>query len=207
MDLLPFLVVSAVLIVAPGPDMALVGRNALFGGRRAGRYTALGVTLGLVVWSLAASLGVAALLQRSEAAFIALKIVGAAYLVWLGFQALRAAWRGHGDEVAVSPAAAARHRPRRALRQGFLSNLANPKIAVFFTSFLPQFATAEASFGTLLVLGLVFSLMTLAWLAGYGVFVAKAGDMLRQPRIRRAMESITGAVLVAFGLRLATADH
>ena len=207
MDLLPFLVVSAVLIVAPGPDMALVGRNALFGGRRAGAYTALGVTLGLAVWSLAASLGVAALLQRSEAAFITLKVVGAAYLVWLGFQALRAAWRGHRDDDAVSPALGSRHRPRRALRQGFLSNLANPKIAVFFTSFLPQFATADASFGTLLALGLVFTLMTLVWLSGYGVFVAMAGDMLRRPRIRRAIEGVTGAVLLAFGVRLATADH
>lgn len=206
MNLLPFLAVSAVVIAAPGPDMALVGRNALFGGRRVAVSTAVGVTLGLTVWSLAASVGVAALLRKSEPAFVALKIVGAVYLVWLGIQALRVAWKGHREE-AVVPAAGSRHRPRRALRQGFLSNLGNPKIAVFFTSFLPQFAPAGASFAALLSLGLVFCLMTLVWLVGYGVFVAKAGDVLRRPRIRRVMEGVTGAVLIAFGVRLATADH
>ena len=207
MILIPFLAVSAVVIVAPGPDMALVGRNALVGGRRVGLATAAGVTLGLTVWSLAASVGVAALLRRSEPAFVTLKIIGAVYLVWLGSQALRVAWGRRGDDATVPPAVGSRHRPRRALRQGFLSNLANPKIAVFFTSFLPQFAPSGASFGTLLSLGLVFCVMTLAWLAGYGVFVAKAGDALRRPRIRRAMEGVTGVVLIAFGLRLATADH
>jgi threonine/homoserine/homoserine lactone efflux protein len=136
-----------------------------------------------------------------------LKIVGAVYLVWLGTQALRVAWRGHGDEAAVSPAVGSRHHPRRSLRQGFLSNLANPKIAVFFTSFLPQFAQPGASFAALLSLGLVFCLMTLVWMAGYGVFVAKAGDVLRRPQLRRVMEGVTGAVLIAFGVRLATADH
>ena len=207
MNPLPFLAVSAVVIVAPGPDMALVGRNALFGGRRVAVATSIGVVLGLAVWSLAASIGVAALVRRSEPAFVTLKIVGAVYLVWLGFQALRFAARRHGDETTAAPALELRHRPRRALRQGFLSNLANPKIAVFFTSFLPQFAPAGASFAVLLALGLVFCLMTLIWMAGYGVFVAKAGDVLRRPRIRRAMEGISGTVLIAFGVRLATLDH
>ena len=207
MNLIPFLAVSAVVIVAPGPDMALVGRNALFGGRRIAVSTAAGVVLGLAVWSLAASIGVAALLRRSEPAFVTLKIVGALYLVWLGFQALRIASRGTRNEVAVSQAAGLRHGPRRALRQGLLSNLANPKIAVFFTSFLPQFAPPGASFGVLLALGLVFCLMTLVWMASYGVFVAKAGDVLRRPRIRRVMEGISGTVLIAFGVRLATLDH
>ena len=207
MNLIPFLAVSAVVIVSPGPDMALVGRNALLGGRRVGVYTAVGVTLGLAVWSLAASVGVAALLRKSEPAFVALKILGAAYLVWLGIQALRTAWRGYGREATAPPACASRYRPRRALRQGFLSNLANPKIAVFFTSFLPQFAPPGASFAALLSLGLVFCLMTLVWMGGYGAFVAKAGDVLRRPRIRKAMEGLTGAVLIAFGVRLATADR
>jgi threonine/homoserine/homoserine lactone efflux protein len=207
-SLLPFLAVSAVVIVAPGPDMALVGRNALVGGRRIAVATAGGVVLGLAVWSVAASFGVATLLRRSESAFLALKIVGALYLCLLGVQSLRVAWRGHRDETAGGPSAAGlRHRPRRALRQGFLSNLANPKIAVFFTSFLPQFASPGASFAVLLSLGLVFCLLTLIWLAGYGVFVAKAGDVLRRPRVRRALEAISGTVLIAFGVRLATLDR
>ena len=207
MNLIPFLVLSAIVIVLPGPDMALVGRNALFGGRRVGVFTAFGVALGLAVWSVAASVGVAALLRRSEPAFVALKIAGVVYLVWLGAQALRAAWKDRSDEQTASPALGSRHRPRRALRQGFLSNLANPKIAVFFTSFLPQFASQDASFAALLALGLVFCLMTLVWMVGYGVFVAKAGDVLRRRRVRRAMEGVSGAVLIAFGIGLATADH
>jgi threonine/homoserine/homoserine lactone efflux protein len=206
-NLVPFLAISAVVIVAPGPDMALVGRNALFAGRRIAVSTAVGVVLGLAVWSLAASVGVAALLRRSEPAFVTLKIIGALYLVWLGVQALRIASRGLREDGADAPALGLRQRPRRAVRQGFFSNLANPKIAVFFTSFLPQFAPPGASFGALLALGLVFCLMTLVWLAGYGTFVAKAGDVLRRPRIRRIMEGISGTVLIAFGVRLATLDH
>ena len=198
MQLLPFFAVSALLIVVPGPDMALVARNALRAGTRGGILTSLGSTSGLVIWSFAASAGVAALLRASEPAFLALKVVGATYLVFLGAQALRAAWRK--DESPEPP----RARTRRFYRQGLVSNLGNPKIAVFFTSFLPQFAPAGASFFTLLALGLVFSLMTLAWLVGYSVVVAKAGDVLRRPRVRRALEGVTGVVLIGFGVRLAT---
>jgi threonine/homoserine/homoserine lactone efflux protein len=197
-QLLPFLAVSALLIVVPGPDMALVARNALFSGTRGGVLTSLGSATGLVIWTLAASAGVAALLRASEPAFLALKIVGATYLVFLGVQALRAVWRS--DETTIPP----RTRSRRFYRQGLVSNLGNPKIAVFFTSFLPQFAPAGASFFALLALGLVFSLMTLAWLVGYSVVVARAGDVLRRPRVRRALEGVTGVVLIGFGVRLAT---
>jgi threonine/homoserine/homoserine lactone efflux protein len=202
MHLASFVAVSALLIVAPGPDMALVSRNALLAGRRVAVATAFGVTAGLVVWTIAASAGVAALLRSSEPAFTALKIVGAVYLVVLGVQTLHGAWSRRGD--APRHAAGPRVPPRRAFRQGFLSNLGNPKIAVFFTSFLPQFTSSGSSFPELFALGMVFCAMTLAWMVAYGVFVAKAGDVLRRPRIRRAVESLTGVVLIGFGLRLAT---
>jgi RhtB (resistance to homoserine/threonine) family protein len=201
-ELIPFVLVSAVVIAAPGPDTALVVRNALFGGRRLALATSVGVTCGLAVWSVAAAIGVAAVLRRSEPAFTALKLVGAAYLIWLGIQALRLAWSGR-----KAPAASSATRPgaaRKGLRQGFLSNLSNPKIAAFFTSFLPQFASDGGGFATLLALGLIFCLMTLAWLVGYAFFVAKAGDVLRRPRVNRVIESVTGTVLIAFGIRLAT---
>jgi threonine/homoserine/homoserine lactone efflux protein len=195
-----FLALSALVIVAPGPDMALVARNALLGGTRGAVLTSCGVVTGLAIWTLAAGAGVAALLRASEPAFLALKVVGATYLVYLGVQALRAARRRDDGSMLSGPSG----RPRRALRQGLLSNLGNPKIAVFFTSFLPQFAPPGSSFATLLGLGLVFCLMTLAWLVGYGATVARAGDVLRRPRVRRALEGFTGAVLIAFGVRLAT---
>jgi threonine/homoserine/homoserine lactone efflux protein len=199
LPLASFLAVSAVLIVAPGPDMALVARYALLGGRRAALVASIGVSTGLTIWTLAASVGLAALLRQSEPAFVALKVVGVSYLVFLGVQALRTAWRPRKTVASVS-----RARTRHAFRQGLLSNLGNPKIAVFFTSFLPQFTTSGASVLSLLVLGLLFGAMTFAWLVAYGAVVAKAGDVLRRPRVRRVLEGLTGAVLIAFGVRLAT---
>jgi threonine/homoserine/homoserine lactone efflux protein len=196
-----FLALSALLIVAPGPDMALVARNALRGGARAGILTSLGGATGLLIWTLASSVGVAALIRASEPAFLALKAVGAAYLVFLGVQALRTVWRPRPGEAPRRAAA----QPRHSYRQGLLNNLGNPKIAVFFTSFLPQFVpSGSSSFTTLLALGLVFCVMTLAWLVSYSLVVAKAGDVLRRPRVQLVVEAITGVVLIGFGVKLAT---
>ncbi len=197
-NLLAFLAVSAIVIVAPGQDTALTIRNSLLGGRRGGILTAAGVSTGQAVWALAASLGVAALLRASEPAFVALRLVGAVYLVYLGGQALIAACRR------TRAAAAPRRRSLRgrvAYRQGVLSNLGNPKMAVFFTSLLPQFGS---SFVSLLALGFAFCCLTLVWLSAYAIAVDRAGDFLRRPRIRRTLDAVTGTVLVLFGLRLAS---
>jgi threonine/homoserine/homoserine lactone efflux protein len=200
-ELAAFLGVSAIVICTPGQDTALTIRNSLLGGRGAGVFTALGVSTGQALWALATSAGLAALLVASEPVFFALRLAGAAYLVLLGCQALFAAVRGR--EVAHGrPASRGGLAAGAAFRQGVLSNLGNPKMAVFFTSLLPQFG--EASFAALLGLGLVFSTMTLVWLAAYAAAVARAGDVLRRPRIRRLLDALVGAVLVALGLRLAT---
>ena len=205
--LLSFLAVAAVVIATPGPDTALTIRSTLLGGRRAGVFTALGVASGQAVWTIATSVGLAALLAASEPVFRAVKLVGAAYLVYLGAQALLAAIRMRGERapVAAGEAGVPRLPPAVALRQGLISNLTNPKMAAFFPALLPQFVPAgDAAFAALLLLGLLFSALTLAWLTGYAFVVAKAGDFLRRPRIRRALEALTGAVLVALGIRLAT---
>ncbi|WP_225769284.1 LysE family translocator [Inquilinus sp. Marseille-Q2685] len=205
-SILAFLGVSALVIVTPGPDTAVTVRNALLGGRAGGIFTALGVSVGQAVWAFATSLGIVALLVASEPLFLAMKYAGAAYLVWLGLHALRAAWRpGEGGEDAAAAARPARRLGRgAAFRQGLVSDLGNPKMAVFFASLLPQFVPAgQPAFTAFLALGLVFSLMTFAWLAAYAVAVAKAGDVLRRPRIRRAIEGVTGALLIALGLRIA----
>jgi threonine/homoserine/homoserine lactone efflux protein len=196
-----FLGVSALVIVTPGQDTALTIRNSLVGGRRGGVQTAVGVSLGQAAWALTTSLGVAALLRASEPAFLALRFVGAAYLLYLGGQALWSAVRGDADGSMLSGRSG--RSGGSALRQGLISNLGNPKMAVFFTSLLPQFAPS-GSFVALMALGLVFCSMTLAWLTGYAFAVAKAGDVLRRSGIRRWIEGVTGAVLVALGLRLAT---
>lgn len=204
-----FLGIAVLLIITPGPDMALVLRNTLLGGRRSGVFTALGIVSGLVVWTLAASAGVAALLVAFEPAFVAVKLAGAAYLIYLGGQALWGVLHpGGAGMAAIGGHPPTRLHARAAFRQGLVSNLGNPKIAVFFTSFLPQFTSSgDASFSALLLLGLLFSALGLAWLTGYAVVVAKAGAVLVRPAVRRTIEALTGAVLVALGLRLASAHR
>jgi threonine/homoserine/homoserine lactone efflux protein len=200
-----FLAITTLLALTPGPDTALVTRNALVGGRRAGIFTIFGIAVGLIVWTLAASLGIAAVLRASEPAFVAVKVVGGAYLVFLGAQALWGAFRGTGSRVQLAPAGTHRIPPRLAFRQGVVCNLGNPKIAIFFTSFLPQFAHGDhPSFAALLILALTFSAIGLSWLLLYNVVLAKAGEFLRRPAVRRVVEGITGTVLVGFGIRLAT---
>jgi threonine/homoserine/homoserine lactone efflux protein len=206
-DLAGFFALAIIVIVTPGPDTALTIRNTLAGGRPAGVATAIGVALGQATWSVSTSVGVAALLVAAEPAFAALKLAGAAYLIYLGAQSLWSAFRRRSKDPSVDRSVA-RVRPPSALRQGILSNLANPKMAVFFPSLLPQFvATGASPFLPVLTLGVVFCLMTLAWLTGYAFAVARAGDLLRRSAIRRTMEAITGAVLVAFGVRVATAER
>ena len=195
---------AVLVIVTPGPDTALTIRNTLLGGRSGGVATGFGVVTGQAVWALATSAGVAALLVASEPAFLALKLVGAAYLIYLGLQALHGAFWHRGAEA---PAQVARGQlaPTAAYRQGVVSNLGNPKMAAFFPSLLPQFAPGgEASFWGLLALGLLFCALTLVWLTGYAFAVARAGDLFRRPHIRRTIEGVTGAVLIGLGVRLAT---
>ena len=197
-ELAAFLGIAILVIVTPGQDTALTIRNTMLGGRPAGVGTAAGVAAGQACWTVAASIGLAALLVASEPVFVALKLVGAAYLVYLGLQALRhailpgtrAVERAEGSALAAP----------RAFRQGLLSNLGNPKMAIFFTSLLPQFGS---SFWSLLALGLLFCALTFAWLSAYSFAVARAGDLLRRPPIRRSLDAVTGTCLVAFGIRLA----
>jgi len=189
-----FVLVAAVVICMPGPDTALTIRNTLLGGRGNGLRTAQGVAVGQALWTLAASAGVAALVAASQPVFVAARIAGAAYLVWLGLQALAAAFRGRREE----------HRPRGSaagFRQGLLSNLANPKMAVFFTSLLPQFGTG---LGELLGFGLLFASLTLGWLSAYALAVARTRRLLVRGRVRRMLDAVSGLALAALGgIRLA----
>jgi threonine/homoserine/homoserine lactone efflux protein len=205
---LAFLGISILVIVTPGPDTAITIRNTLLGGRSAGLATALGVALGQAVWALCTSLGLVALLVASEPVFLALKYAGAAYLLFLGAQALLAAWRGAPTRANNAPAPRRRLAPVAALRQGLLSDLSNPQMAAFFVSLLPQFAGADqASLQGLLALGLIFATMTFWWLAGYALVLARMGRWLDRSAVRRAIDAITGAVLVALGLRTAIAGR
>ena len=201
---LAFLGLSAVVIVTPGQDTALTIRNTLLGGRRAGVATAAGVCSGQAVWTVGASLGLTALLLASETIFMVVRLAGAAYLVYLGAHSLWSAIRGPQDQGNVRQLAVSRLPPGRAYRQGAISNLGNPKMAIFFSSLLPQFvAPGPSSFVAMLGLGLVFVTMTFGWLSLYAVVIERFGVLLRRGRVRRGIDAMTGAILIAFGAHLA----
>ncbi|WP_141578875.1 LysE family translocator [Actinomadura sp. WMMA1423] len=198
-SLLAFLGVSMVVIVTPGPDTAVTISGTFSGGRRGGVSTALGVFCGQALWTLATSAGISALLVASEPAFLAVKYIGSAYLVYLGLHALWSAVRA--EPATAATAEPARRRSRSScFRRGLLSDLGNPKMAVFFSSLLPQFGS---HFLTLTVLGLLFCALTLLWLIGYSIAIATMGNVLRRPSIRRGLDMVTGTILVALGGRVA----
>ena len=206
---LTFLGISALVITSPGPDTALTVRNALVGGRRAGIFTALGVSVGQVVWAMATSVGLVALLLASEPIFQALKLLGAAYLIFLGIQSLRAAC-GRAPRPGAVPAASGgtKFGGLRAFRQGVINDLANPKMAVFFASVLPQFALeGQGMLSALVALGLVFAALTFVWLALYAAVVARAGAFLRGSRVRRAIDGTAGVALIGLGIKVAVEER
>jgi threonine/homoserine/homoserine lactone efflux protein len=199
---------ALVLIMIPGPDQALITRNSLVGGAVGGLLTMLGGVLGLAVHASAAALGLSALLLSSPFAFTVLKIVGAAYLLWLSLQMLRSAARTRrSPDTSAEPATLARGSSY--LRRGFLSNALNPKVALFFVSFLPQFLSADAGSPRTqaLILSAIFAVLYLAWFSLYIVFVERLGRWLRRPTVKARIEQVTGLVLVGVAVRLATATQ
>ena len=198
-NLLLFATVSLVVIVTPGPDTALTVRNALF-GRRSGVLTAVGVGTGQLAWALFTACGVASVLAAHQGALTVLRLAGGACLVGLGAHAL---WSS-GRSPSTAPPLPPRRRAGRSFAQGLVSNLANPKMAVFFLSLLPQFAGRDPSLPALAGLGMLFAVMTVIWLAGYAMVVDRARNMLQRKAVRRWMDRVTGVVLVGLGIRVAT---
>jgi threonine/homoserine/homoserine lactone efflux protein len=198
-----FVGVSLLVICTPGQDTALTIRNTLLGNRGTGAATALGVSAGQATWTVATSAGLAVILMASAPLFLAIRLAGAAYLVYLGARSLLKAI-AHRDSRQATTLPASRLSTRTAFIQGFLSNLSNAKMVAFFISLLPPFAGPHPSFLLLLVLGINFSLLTLAWLVGYAFAVERMGRWLRNSAVRRAIDGVLGAVLVALGLRVGT---
>jgi threonine/homoserine/homoserine lactone efflux protein len=189
---LAFLGVSLLVICTPGQDTALTIRNTLAGGRRGGVATAVGVASGQATWTVATSAGLAVVLMASAPLFLAIRLAGAAYLVYLGLRTIV-----HRRETA-----AASPRTRHAFAQGYLSNLSNAKMVAFFISLLPPFAGAHPNFAILLGLGFNFCVLTLAWLTAYAFAVDRLGGLLRRADVTRALNTVLGTVLVALGLRV-----
>ncbi|TMF21619.1 MAG: LysE family translocator [Chloroflexi bacterium] len=195
-----FVGVSLLVICTPGQDTALTIRNTLLGNRRTGAATALGVSAGQATWTVATSAGLAVILAASAPLFLAVRLAGAAYLIYLGARSLLSAMARRDATHAMNPPAS-RLSTSAAFAQGFVSNLSNAKMVAFFISLLPPFAGSHPSFILLLALGLNFSLLTLAWLLGYTFAVERMSRWLRRSAVRRAIDGMLGAVLVALGLR------
>jgi RhtB (resistance to homoserine/threonine) family protein len=194
-NLLPFVGAAILIALTPGADTAVVVRTALVAGASPARRTALGTVTGLMVWGVASAAGVAAILNASAELFTTVKLAGAAYLVWLGIQAIRHAG-------AHQPADAAR--AGSPFRQGLLCNLLNPKAGVFFTALLPQFVSPQdPALAVSLLLTAIAAAASLLWLTVYATIIPRAGDVLRRTPVRRAIDRVTGTVLIGLGVRLA----
>jgi threonine/homoserine/homoserine lactone efflux protein len=221
--LVAFVGVAALLTILPGADMALVTRNVLALGRRRTMLTILGIGAGCLIHATASALGISAILATSATAYNVVKTVGAAYLVWLGVQSIRgssAAWQlgssaarqlGSsavvGGRVAERPSSRVAERPSSraaAFTQGFLTNVLNPKVAIFYLTFLPQFiAPGEPVLTRSLMLASIHIVMGLIWLTAYAWFIDRLGAVLTRPAVKAWLERVTGGLLIALGARLA----
>ena len=198
-----FLAFAVVLVLIPGPDFAVVTKNTRAGGRRRGRLTALGVSSSNLVQGTAAAAGLGALIVKVQPLFESVKWAGVAYLACLGVQALRSARRGEYAPLdGGDPASTARN--AAGWRQGFISNITNPKVLVFYLAVLPQFLTSGAAPGWLLVMAWSHAVLSLAYLFVLVTGLHGARRLLMRRRVRRALDATTGAVLLGFGARLAT---
>jgi threonine/homoserine/homoserine lactone efflux protein len=205
-----FVALGGVVLLAamsPGPDFAIVTRNAMISGRRAGMACGVGIAVGVFVWAVVTALGIAGLLAASAVAFTAVKLVGAAYLVLLGVRALLAARRGDydgsddgGQHIPGARAAGA----VAAFRQGLVTNLLNPKVAVFFVALFPQFLPASATTVDHLLLAVVAAGVTLTWFTVLAGVVSALRRLLTAHRVRRTLDAVMGTLLVGLGIRIAT---
>jgi RhtB (resistance to homoserine/threonine) family protein len=197
-----FVGVAAILTILPGADMALVTRNVLVVGRRRTMLTIAGIAAGCVIHATASALGLSAILATSATAFDVVKTIGAAYLVWLGVQSIRDA----GRPAAQPNAPSARSSRVGPFLQGFFTNVLNPKVAIFYLTFLPQFiGPGEPVFRRSLFLAGIHITMGVAWLTAYAWFVDQLGAVLTRPRVKAWLERVTGGLLIALGARLAWA--
>ena len=201
--LLVYVGVVVAIALLPGPDTAVVTKNALIHGRDAALGSAIGVNVGLSVWTLATALGVAAILRSSATVYDALKLIGALYLVWLGARTLwdsRNLRAGAPEETDT----ARKLDGRGGFVQGVISNLANPKVGIFFTSLLPQFvSTHHSALVQMLILGGIFITFNVFWMCSYALAAVRLSHVLSRRRVKAVIDRVSGVVLVGVGIRLA----
>ena len=198
-----FIIMSICLIILPGPDTAMATKNTLVAGKMGGVKTVFGTCVALLIHTLAAVIGLSALIVKSALLFSIFKYVGALYLIYIGIKALLAVKNKEGvntNDVSINND----KEHTSCFRQGFLTNLLNPKIAVFFLTFLPQFLNpSHNTFIQLLVMGLTYLVLTIIWFAFYIFLIDKISAFMKKPKTQRYIQGLTGVVLIGFGIKLA----
>jgi len=199
-----FAVIAAILTVTPGADTMLVIRNVMARGRRAGILTTLGICTGLFMHAALSAVGLSVILLRSATVFEAVKLLGAAYLVYLGAHSIRA---GIGQPQRNGRAEGERGRlpwRQHSALEGFLTNILNPKVAIFYIALLPQFIhPGDSVLAKSLLLAGIHWLEGIVWLTVVSLFVGRMREWIRDARVRRAIETTSGGIMIALGLRLA----
>ncbi|EHY9845125.1 LysE family translocator [Vibrio cholerae] len=197
-----FLIAITILTLTPGLDTALVIRNTSRAGFADGCTTSLGICFGLFVHATFSAIGISAILAQSAELFQIVKMIGAAYLIWLGISSLRSLMKT-GQGIEVASLAHAQFRLTRSLREGFLSNVLNPKTAVFYLAFLPQFINPDYSpLAQSLLMALIHFAIAMVWQCGLAGALSSAKNLLKNASFMRWMEGTTGVVLVALGIKL-----
>ncbi|WP_421052511.1 LysE family translocator [Lysinibacillus capsici] len=198
-----FLVMCILLIILPGPDTAIATKNTLTVSRKGGLQTIIGSCCGLLIHTCAAVIGLSAIIVKSAYIFAVLKYVGAVYLCYLGIKTL---WTIRTQSPVVDDVGSIEHKysHQSCFKQGFLTNVTNPKVAVFFLTFLPQFVDGNSgTFFPFLIMGLIYTALTMLWFIFYVYLLDRISAFMKKPSTKAVIEGLTGAILIAFGIKLA----
>jgi RhtB (resistance to homoserine/threonine) family protein len=201
-----FLVMCILLIILPGPDTAIATKNTLTVSRKGGLQTILGSCCGLLIHTCAAVIGLSAIIVKSAYIFAVLKYVGAVYLCYLGIKTLWTLRTIRTQSPVVQDEASIEHKysQQSCFKQGFLTNVTNPKVAVFFLTFLPQFVDGNSgTFFPFLIMGLIYTALTMLWFIFYVYLLDRISAFMKKPSTKAVIEGLTGAILIAFGIKLA----
>lgn len=202
-----FLLAITLLTITPGIDTVLVIKNTSRSGGRDGVITSLGICLGLFVHATFSAVGISAILLQSAEVFMAMKWIGAGYLIWLGIGALKTAFRSHYG-LTIDNSGVRVFSFRRSLKEGFLSNVLNPKTAVFYLAFLPQFIDPQHSpFAQAMTMAAIHFVIAMIWQCGLAGAVRSAKRFFASPAALKWMEGITGSVLILLGAKLLLDEH
>jgi RhtB (resistance to homoserine/threonine) family protein len=198
-----FVLMCILLIILPGPDTAIATKNTVIAGKIGGLKTALGTCCALLIHTSAAVLGLSTIIVKSALLFSVFKYVGAVYLIYLGIKTL---WLLRKKEVAASVEMDTKSKftNKSCFKQGFLTNILNPKVAVFFLTFLPQFVDAGSkTFIPFLLMGITYTVLTALWFILYVYLINQVSTIMKRPKAQNIIEGITGTILIGFGIKLA----